>query len=227
MGLARAGLTLVSWNSSGGLAAQKWRPRSGDEGAARVERDKVMSVLIQFTQALVFAADRHADQRRKGEAQEPYINHLAEVALLTAEATGGRDTSLVIAALLHDAIEDTDTTFEELSAEFGSDVAMLVQEVTDDKSLPWAERKRLQVETAPNKSHRAKVIKLADKISNLRSIAQSPPREWTPERRAGYVDWAENVAKGLIGGNSFLEQEFKTAAADARAAIEGDAAVVR
>ncbi len=181
-----------------------------------------MSMLIQFAKALVFACERHSEHRRKGAAQEPYVNHLAEVALMAAEVTGGRDPSLVIAALLHDTLEDTATTYAELAGQFGEDVAALVQEVTDDKSLAWADRKRLQVERAPFKSHRAKVIKLADKVSNLRSIAQSPPQDWGPDKRAAYVDWAEQVAGGLTGGNSVLEAEFARAAAAARAAIEAD-----
>ncbi len=181
-----------------------------------------MSMLIQFAKALVFACERHADHRRKGAAQEPYVNHLAEVALMAAEATGGRDQSLVIAALLHDTLEDTATTYADLASQFGEDVAALVQEVSDDKSLAWQERKQLQIDRAPFKSHRAKVIKLADKVSNLRSIAHSPPHDWSPERRLAYIDWAEQVARGLMGGNSLLEAEFARAAAMARAAIDAE-----
>jgi (p)ppGpp synthase/HD superfamily hydrolase len=122
-------------------------------------------------------------QRRKGASQEPYINHLLEVAMLVAMATEGKDPNLVIAALLHDAIEDQGITREEIAARFGAAVADLVTEVTDDKSLPKAERKRLQIVHAPGKSHRAKILKLADKTSNLRAIAASPPADWNAERR--------------------------------------------
>ncbi len=181
-----------------------------------------MSIVLQFAQALEFAAGRHVDQRRKGAAQEPYINHLAEVALLVAQATGGRDSSLVIAALLHDILEDTPTTYEELAGQFGEEVAALVQEVTDDKSLPKEERKRLQVENAASKSNRAKIMKLADKISNLRSIAASPPAGWSVERRAEYVAWSEQVAEGLAGVNRNLENEFKAAVTAAQEAIAAD-----
>ncbi len=179
-----------------------------------------MTNILQFTKAVAFAAERHAGQRRKGEAAEPYINHLAEVAHLVAEATGGRDASLVAAAFLHDALEDTQTTYDELSVNFGEDVAALVQEVTDDKSLPKEERKRLQIEHAPTRSNRAKLIKLADKISNLRAIAASPPEGWSQERKEDYVTWAEAVVRGLGGVNRHLDTEFKTAVAEARASLK-------
>ena len=120
------------------------------------------------------AARWHVHQRRKGSAQEPYINHLLEVASLVTQATGGTDPHAVIAALLHDAIEDQGVTPEIIASEFGRHVANIVMELTDDKSLPKAERKRKQVENAPRKSHKAKLIKLADKTSNLRANASSP-----------------------------------------------------
>jgi GTP diphosphokinase / guanosine-3',5'-bis(diphosphate) 3'-diphosphatase len=121
------------------------------------------------------AARWHVHHRRKGPAKEPYINHLLEVAMLVAEATDGSDTNLVIAALLHDAIEDSEVPRELIAETFGEDVASLVAEVTDDKSLPKAERKLEQIKTAPIKSPRAKKLKLADKTSNLRAVAASPP----------------------------------------------------
>ena len=164
--------------------------------------------IVFFARALDFAARKHSTQRRKGEAHEPYVNHLAEVALLLAEATGGRDPNLVIAGLLHDTIEDTGTSFEELAGRFGEEVAGLVAEVTDDKSLPKAERKALQVQTSPHKSDRAKMIKIADKISNLRSILQSPPAGWSEERKREYFDWAAKVVDGCRGVNRLLEQQF-------------------
>jgi (p)ppGpp synthase/HD superfamily hydrolase len=128
--------------------------------------------------AAMFAAEKHAAQKRKGEAAEPYVNHLIEVAQLIAGSSEQLDANLVMAGLLHDTIEDTGTTVEELERRFGSDIAALVVEVTDDKSLPKEVRKALQAETAPRKSVRAQVIKLADKISNLRSLLVSPPANW-------------------------------------------------
>ena len=175
--------------------------------------------LDAIARAFDFAARKHAGQRRKGQAAEPYVNHLAEVARLVAEATGGEDTVVVLGALLHDTIEDTGTTAAELKQEFGADVAALVAEVTDDKALPKAERKRLQVEKAPHKSARAKMIKLADKTSNLRSIAASPPVEWDWERQRDYFEWAGRVADGCRGVNPQLERWFDEARANGIAAL--------
>jgi len=169
------------------------------------------SDIVAVARALDFAARKHSDQRRKGQAKEPYVNHLAEVARLVAEATEGRDTVAVLAALLHDTIEDTATTREELEREFGPEVAAVVAEVTDDKSLPKAERKRLQVETAPHKSTRAKLIKIADKTSNLRTIAASPPTDWELKRQREYFEWATRVVDGCRGVNASLERVFDEA----------------
>ena len=167
-----------------------------------------MSDVLRIAQALDFAARKHAGHRRKGEAKEPYINHLAEVARLVAEATDGRDTDLVVAALLHDTIEDTGVTHAELVAGFGSEVAGIVLECTDDHSLPKAERKRLQAETAPLKSDRARMLKIADKTSNLRSILASPPSHWDLERKRVYFEWAASVVAGCRGLNPRLEAAF-------------------
>ncbi len=129
-----------------------------------------------------------------------------------AQATRGQDFNLVIAALLHDAIEDCETPASEIAAQFGADVAALVQEVTDDKTLPKTERKRLQIAHAAQASPRGKILKLADKVSNLRALAASPPKGWSVERRLDYVDWARNVVAGLRGADAGLEAEFDTAA---------------
>jgi len=158
--------------------------------------------------AATFAADKRSAQRRKGAAAEPYINHLIEVAELVSAANEELNTELVMAALLHDTIEDAGVTKEELTERFGADVAGLVAEVTDDKSLPKAERKRLQVVNAPKKSVRAQAIKLADKISNLRAIRNSPPVGWTEERKAEYFAWAQRVVDGLTAPNPVLKTEF-------------------
>ena len=160
-----------------------------------------------------FAAERHSTQKRKGSAGEPYVNHLAEVAELVAFATDGADANLVAAAVLHDAIEDTKTSHAELATLFNKDVADLVAEVTDDKGLPKERRKELQVEKAPSKSSRAKILKLADKTSNLRSLAKSPPADWSETRRKEYVAWAKQVAEGLRGSNDWIEARFDEAAA--------------
>ena len=167
-----------------------------------------MNDIVKIVRALDFAAQKHVGQKRKGEAGEPYVNHLAEVALMLAEATDGRDPNLVIAGLLHDTIEDQDVKYEELLAEFGKDVADLVVEGTDDRSLPKEERKRLQVETAPGKSQRAKMLKIADKTANLRSIRSSPPSHWNSERKRQYFDWAARVVAGCRGASKALEAIF-------------------
>lgn len=156
----------------------------------------------------MFAAQKHASQRRKGAAAEPYVNHLIEVAQLIAGSSEELDTNLVMAGLLHDTIEDTGTSAEELEKAFGSDIAGLVVELTDDKSLPKDVRKTLQVENAPRKSVRAQVIKLADKISNLRSLLASPPATWSPERKHEYFEWARRVVDGLSAPNPILKAEF-------------------
>ena len=169
------------------------------------------------------AARWHSQQRRKGNAQEPYINHLLEVAQLVGEATDGHDPNLVIAALLHDAIEDCGISREEIATQFGEDVATLVVAVTDDKNLKKEVRKRLQVEHAPHKPRRAKLLKLADKTSNLRAIAASPPANWTPERRLDYVSWARAVVVGLRGVNPWLESRFDEAADAAEQAVHAAA----
>lgn len=178
-----------------------------------------MTGLVAVLHAAETAARWHSDQRRKGAAQEPYINHLLEVAHLVAEATGGSDPNLVIAALLHDAIEDCGITEAQIAAEFGPDVAALVLAVTDDKALPKQERKRLQVEGAPAKPARVKRLKLADKTSNLRAMAASPPANWPLARRAEYLAWARAVAAGLRGTDPRLEALFDAAAAEAEAMI--------
>jgi (p)ppGpp synthase/HD superfamily hydrolase len=137
---------------------------------------------------------------------------LLEVASLVAEATDGSDPSIMVAALLHDAVEDQGATRETIANDFGQRVADIVMEVTDDKSLPKSERKRKQVESAPNKSREAKLIKLADKTSNLRAVAQSPASDWSLERRREYIDWAKSVVAGLRGTSPWLEQQFDDAA---------------
>jgi len=171
-----------------------------------------MQELRQVLKAADTAARWHVHKRRKGPAEEPYINHLLEVAMLVAEATGGSDTNLVVAALLHDAIEDCEVPRELIAEAFGEDVASIVVEVTDDKSLPKPDRKIAQIETAAKKSPRAKVLKLADKTSNLRAIAESPPKDWSVKRRIEYLHWARGVVEGLRGVNPKLEAQFDEAA---------------
>lgn len=184
----------------------------------RVYDEVLRDHVAMVTRAANFAARRHVGQRRKGAAQEPYINHLAEVACLLAETAAEPDAFLVAAGWLHDTLEDTDTTRAELHDLFGRHVTEIVAEVTDDKSLPKGERKRLQVENAAGKSPSARLLKIADKTSNLRSLAASPPADWASERMEAYVDWAEKVVASCRGLNPELEKQFDLAVADARSA---------
>lgn len=158
--------------------------------------------------AMAFAADKHRDQRRKDESASPYINHPIALANFLANEGGIDDERVLIAAILHDTIEDTETTEQELVREFGQEIASIVLEVTDDKSLPKDERKRLQIEHAASLSRRAKLVKLADKVCNLRDIAETPPADWTLERCQEYFDWAKAVVDGLRGANPSLEHIF-------------------
>lgn len=158
-----------------------------------------------------FAAEKHKDQRRKDVSASPYINHPLALAQLLAVDGGVKDVEVLMAALLHDTIEDTETTAEELRARFGSRVTSIVLEVTDDKEVPKARRKELQVEHAPHKSEGAALVKLADKTCNLRDIASAPPADWPLERRREYFDWAKRVVDALPPVISALRAQFDEA----------------
>jgi GTP diphosphokinase / guanosine-3',5'-bis(diphosphate) 3'-diphosphatase len=166
--------------------------------------------VLQIVRALDFAAWAHSTQRRKGGAGEPYVNHLTEVARLVAQATGGEDDKLIIAALLHDVLEDQamHVSYAMLVGNFGRKVADIVCEVTDDIALPQAERKRMQVVHAPQLSRRAKILKIADKAANLNSILQSPPKDWSAARKREYFAWAAEVVDGCRGVNAWIEAVF-------------------
>ena len=166
--------------------------------------------------ALLFACRKHRDQRRKGADAAPYVNHLVEVAEVIARVSDDTRATVLQAAILHDTLEDTATTPDELDQQFGADVRRIVQEVTDDKRLPKQERKRLQVEHAPSLSLEARLIKIADKISNVRELIESPPADWTLERMRDYIDWAEQVVNGCRGANAALESHFDQVAAHGR-----------
>ncbi|MDD5036186.1 MAG: HD domain-containing protein [Methylococcaceae bacterium] len=158
--------------------------------------------------AASFAAHKHRDQQRKGAEASPYINHPLAVADVLASEGGVEDAVVLCAALLHDTVEDTQTTHAELAAVFGPRIADIVMEVSDDKRLPKEERKRLQIEHSPLLSDPAKLVKLADKICNLRDILHAPPMGWTVERKQAYFDWAKQVVDGFRGINPRLEAVF-------------------
>lgn len=172
--------------------------------------------LSKIFRALKFAAEKHRTQRRKGGDDTPYINHPISVVETLWRVGGVRDTNVLLACILHDTVEDTATSLEEIERGFGREVRALVAEVTDDKSLPKPERKRLQVERAPQLSEGAKLIRLADKAWNVFDVAYSPPSHWPHQRRVEYLAWTERVVAGIRGCNAALEQHFDKNLAEAR-----------
>jgi guanosine-3',5'-bis(diphosphate) 3'-pyrophosphohydrolase len=169
--------------------------------------------------ALKFSAEKHSNQRRKDKAASPYINHPINVLETLWRVGNVRDAAVLAAAVLHDTIEDTETTATELEAAFGEEVAGLVMEVTDNKSLPKEVRKQLQIDHAPDKSPGAKQIKLADKLCNVHDISSSPPAHWPLQRREEYLDWTEKVVSGLRGANKELEDLYDDLLKNARARL--------
>jgi len=170
--------------------------------------------------ALSFSADKHQHQRRKNEDATPYINHLITVGHILTDIGDVHDIPTLIAGILHDTLEDTDTAPVELEREFGAQVRSIVEEVTDDKSLPKQVRKQLQIEHASGASFEARCVKLADKIANLQDLADSPPATWSLQRKIEYVDWSEAVVHELRGTNAKLEAHFATICQEVRKRLE-------
>lgn len=168
-------------------------------------KSKHLAIILT---ALEFSSNKHRDQRRKDHASSPYINHPIGLANVLCNEGKINDQRVICAALLHDTIEDTETTTEELEAIFGKSITKIVLEVTDDKTLPKAARKLAQIEHAKNTSKRAKLVKLADKICNLRDILFSPPSDWPLKRKQEYFDWAKSVVDEIRGTNKKLEKIF-------------------
>jgi guanosine-3',5'-bis(diphosphate) 3'-pyrophosphohydrolase len=208
-------------------------PRKGGENGASVPRNEVgdgaveakteefpmLSPVRLVSEAAELAARRHNGMARKGRGDEPYINHLAEVANLLAQATAGDDAELVAAGWLHDTIEDTKTTHDELAQRVGLRVANLVAEVTDDMTLSKSERRRKQAEDAPKKSAGAKMIKIADKISNLRARTLPEPNREEREDLAEYIEFSAKVVAGCRGANVALDRMFDKTVALARSTL--------
>jgi len=167
--------------------------------------------------ALHFSARKHRQQRRKDPDHTPYINHPIELLNILANEANINDPVILVGALLHDTVEDTETTLAEITHLFGEAVATIVEELTDDKSLPKATRKQLQVEHFAHVSDCAKLVKLADKIANVRDMAIAPPADWSLERRREYCDWGKRVVDQIRGTHDVLESLFDQAYA---AAIE-------
>jgi len=178
-----------------------------------------ISLLLK---AFKFAAFKHRDQRRKDERASPYINHPIAVAETLWEIGGIRDVTTLVAGILHDIIEDTDTSPKELEQEFGAEVCDIVKELTDDKELPKTVRKLLQLENIAKLSRRARYVRIADKISNVEDIIHSPPARWSLERREEYVIWAGKVIDGLRGANEALEEHFDTVFSQATEKIKNE-----
>lgn len=193
---------------------QKFSPKEKMEMMMTASQD--CNLPGRLLQAILFAAEKHRDQRRKGAEQAPYINHPIAVAEILWRVGEIRDEVTLLAAILHDTVEDTDTTPEELERLFGAEVRSVVMEATDDKTLPKAERKRLQIEHAPHKSVRARAVKIADKISNLRDITRTPPPDWSETRIREYVLWSAQVVAGLRGHHPALEAAFEDVLLEAK-----------
>ena len=162
----------------------------------------------RFARAVAFATDAHRGQVRKGADADPYISHPLVVVAILADEAQITDWVTLCGAVLHDTIEDTGTSYDDLETAFGTDVANLVAEVSDDKRLPKQVRKQRQIERAAHASSRAKLVKLADKIANLRDIADRPPATWTRKRKQEYFDWSKKVVDAIRGTNRMLEDAF-------------------
>lgn len=175
--------------------------------------------VLALSRALVFAADAHRNQRRKGAAQEPYINHLIEVMDLVGRATGGGDVEIMVAALLHDTMEDAGVSAETLAERFGPRVARIVAENTDDMSLSKPERKRKRIEAMVGKPADSRTVKIADVVSNLRSVVVSAPAGWDVERKLGYLRSCRELVEAGRGANATLEALFEETAAEAERAV--------
>jgi guanosine-3',5'-bis(diphosphate) 3'-pyrophosphohydrolase len=175
-----------------------------------------VSILLK---AIHFAADKHRDQRRKDVNASPYINHPIHVAQILSEV-GVDDPEILAAAVLHDTVEDTETSLAELVREFGDRVARIVSEVTDDKSLSKADRKRLQIEHALELSEEGALVKIADKISNVADVSNNPPSDWDQSRRIEYLDWAERVVKNCPVVSMPLLEQFDLTLDLAKSAVD-------
>ena len=164
--------------------------------------------IVRLIEVIDFAAARHRNQRRKNREASPYINHPIALARVLAVEAGITDTDVLRAAILHDTIEDTETTHAELVEQFGQFIADVVSEVSDDKTLTWADRKRAQVDHAHALSPAARLVKVADKICNLRDVAHDPPHEWFLSRRRDYFDWAKEVVDAIGDTPPALQKLF-------------------
>ena len=181
------------------------------------------SIIID---AVYFAAQKHTGQTRKGANAEPYINHPVHVAHLLHTRGGVSNTEILSAAVLHDTLEDTNTTEEELKEKFGETILGFVKEVTDDKTLPKKKRKQIQIEHAPHLSEGATYIKIADKISNITDITTSPPKDWDMKRKQDYLNWAEAVVANCKEVNRPLLEHFYSILENAKTVLLAKSPVI-
>lgn len=170
--------------------------------------------IASIVKAAHYAADKHRYCRRKDADRTPYINHPLALADILANEGHVTDVDVLVAALLHDVVEDTETSLDEIADVFGGVIAGIVDEVSDDKDLPKAERKQVQIETMAGKSSNAKLVKIADKISNLRDIVAHPPADWSDDRKQAYFDFSRDVVASCRGLNAPLEKAFDASYAD-------------
>jgi len=175
-----------------------------------------MENISLFLKALHFAADMHRYQRRKDEGESPYINHPIYVAQILSEIGGIDDVEVLSAAILHDTVEDTEATLHDIELAFGMRIARIVEEVTDDKSLKKKERKQAQIDHAAHISRGGALVKVADKIANVRDVGANPPKNWDEARRREYLDWAERVVERCQPDNAALTDYFYECLAHAR-----------
>lgn len=176
--------------------------------------------IAKIIQAASFATIRHRNQKRKNSIKSPYIEHPMQVAEILTQIGLVEDADVIIGALLHDTVEDTGTTIEEIAIRFGVRVASLVAELSDDKSLPKPVRKQLQIDNSKHKSLGAKQIGICDKICNIRDLAYSPPTDWSVERMREYIDWSDKVVEGYKGCNAALEGYYYQVVTQTRLALD-------
>jgi GTP diphosphokinase / guanosine-3',5'-bis(diphosphate) 3'-diphosphatase len=184
----------VRQRSSLAYAASAARKEPGGP-TRQLERSQIALVV----RAVAFAAIKHRDQRRRDGAATPYVNHVIAVADALANEGGIRDAAVICAALLHDVLEKTDASSQELRQLFGMKIADTVAELTDDYSLPKTERKQRQIDAMPGLSREAQQVRLADKLCNLRDVLAGSPVEWSNARKSRYVAHAQRVLCRIDG----------------------------
>ncbi|MFZ9848658.1 MAG: HD domain-containing protein [Flavobacteriales bacterium] len=169
----------------------------------------IMANLQLLFKALNYSAEQHKAQRRKGMESVPYINHPIKVTNIITQFIPDASDDLICAAILHDVVEDTDATIDDIKNKFGDAIASIVQEVTDDKSISKAESRRKQIENAPKLSYNAKIIRVCDKISNVRDICGENIPDWDYKTKIEYLNWAEQVVYALDKFHEELQFAFK------------------